>query len=159
MDFSDWLLALHLIAAAFLVAAIVLFSVLIVASWKTDVPSSIARMMGVAKAGNVIIGIGSIGVIVLGVWLAIDNDAYKVWDGWVLAAIILWAISMETGRRSGKLYTAAGDRAQQLVSTGSDAPNSELGGMMRSSTALGFHVATAALIFLILLDMIWKPGA
>jgi uncharacterized membrane protein len=159
MDFTDWLLALHLLAAACLVAALVIFSVLIVASWKTDVPNSIARMMSVAKAGTVIIGIGSIGVIVLGVWLAIDLDRYKVWDGWVLAAIVLWAISVETGRRSGKLYTAAGGRAQELVSAGNDAPNSELGAMMRSSAALGFHIATAALVFLILLDMIWKPGA
>ena len=40
MELTDWLLALHLISAALLVAALVLFSSLIISGWKTaDVPS------------------------------------------------------------------------------------------------------------------------
>jgi hypothetical protein len=159
MDFTDWLLALHLLAAAALVAALVLFSVLIVSSWGLNVPSGVARMMGVSKAGSAIVGIGSLGTIVFGVWLAIDIDAYKVWDGWVIAAIVLWAISVETGRRSGLSFTEAGKRAQALVASGNDAPNAELGALMSSSRALWLHVATCAVVVLILLDMIFKPGA
>jgi hypothetical protein len=159
MSLSDWLLALHLLAAAALVSALVLFSVLIASSWGLDEPRGVARMMGVAFAGSAVVGIGSLGVIFFGVWLAIDLDAYKLWDGWVLAAIVLWAISVETGRRSGTAFTEAGRRARSLVAAGNDAPNAELGAMMRSSRALGFHVATCVGVLLILLDMIFKPGA
>src|SRR5581483_3011206 len=35
--------------------------------------------------------IGGLGTIVFGVWLAIVDDAYHVWDGWIVAAIVLWA--------------------------------------------------------------------
>jgi hypothetical protein len=38
VDFSDWLLALHLLAAFGLVAALVLFSALMVAGWGVDRP-------------------------------------------------------------------------------------------------------------------------
>jgi hypothetical protein len=159
MEFTDWLLALHLLSAAFLVSALVVFTVLIVAGWKTDVPSAQARMMGVAKGGTVAVTIGSLGAIIFGVWLAIDIDGYKVWDGWVLAAIIMWAIAVETGRRGGEHYNALGKRAQELVAAGNDAPDAELGAMARSSKGVGLHAVTFVLVLLILVDMIWKPGA
>jgi hypothetical protein len=41
---------------------------------------------------------------VFGVSLAIEVDRYRVWDGWVIAAIVLWAIGTETGRRSTDAY-------------------------------------------------------
>ena len=118
MELADWLLALHLIAASLLSGALVLFTVLIVAGWKVDTPSGNARMMGVAKGGTVAVTLGSLGAIIFGVWLAIDIDGYKIWDGWVLAAIILWAIAVETGRRGGEHYNALGKRAQELVAAG-----------------------------------------
>ena len=72
-------------------------------------------MNRVAGGATCWIGIGSIGVLVLGVWLAIDADAYQVWDGWVIAALVLWAIAVETGRRSGVIYTRRRQRAGELV--------------------------------------------
>ena len=60
-----------------------------------------------------IVAVGSLGTIVFGVWLAISLDAYQVWDGWVLAAIVLWAIAVEVGRRGGTGYGAAGKRGRQ----------------------------------------------
>jgi hypothetical protein len=159
MDFNDWLLALHLLAAACLVAAIVLFNVLIVASWKLDVPSAIDRTMGPARWGNVLVTIGSLGVLLLGIWLAFATDSYAIWDPWILGAIILWAIFAGTGLRSGKLYTAAGERAHELAVAGNDAPNPELNAMLRSSTALWLNIASNVAVLLLLIDMIWKPGA
>ena len=38
-----------------------------------------------------------VGTILFGIWLAISLDAYQVWDGWVIAAIVLWAIGSGTG--------------------------------------------------------------
>ncbi len=159
MEFYDWLLALHLLAAGLLVSAYVLFWVLIAASWGSSVPSEVSRMNRVAKWGNVLIGIGSIGVLVLGVWLAIDADAYQVWDGWVITALVLWAIGLETGRRSGVIYTAAGKRADELVAGGNDAPDAQLGALIGSRTALWLQLASSAAVVLLLIVMIWKPGA
>jgi hypothetical protein len=34
-----------------------------------------------------------------GIWLAISLDAYHPWDGWIIAAIVLWAVAGGTGAR------------------------------------------------------------
>ena len=159
MSFYEWLLALHVLAAFSLVAALVLYSVVIASGWNLALPSEVSRLFRLARAGDVAIAVGSIGTLVLGVWLAIDSDAYQVWDGWVIAAIVLWALAMETGRRTGTVYNAARDRARALVGEGRDTPDPELGRLVRSSTGLAFHTATVVLILALLVVMIYKPGA
>ncbi len=94
-----------------------------------------------------------------GVWLAISLDAYQVWDGWVLVAIVLWAITTETGRRSGLAYQRAGDRAHELVAAGETGPSAELAALNRTSTGLLLHAVSTLAFLLVLIDMIWKPGA
>ena len=159
MEFYDWLLALHVLAAFSLVAALVLYSAVIAAGWKLTLPSDVARMFRISRVGDVAIVVGSIGTIILGIWLAIDSDDYQVWDGWVIAALVLWALAMETGRRTGEVYNGARDRARALVAEGRDAPDTELGALVRSSKGLAFHSATVVLVVALLVVMIYKPGA
>jgi uncharacterized membrane protein len=155
---NSWILAFHLLSAAALVGAMTLFSILIVANWRADRPATIASYMRVAMIGNVLVGVGTVGTIVFGVWLAISVDGYAVWDGWVLAALVLWAIATELGRRAGTAYTEAGNRAAELAKAGNE-PSPELARSFGPTPALRFHVASTVLILLILIDMIWKPGA
>jgi uncharacterized membrane protein len=155
----DWLLFLHVLAAFILVSALVLFTFLIAFLWRSDVPSDIARVSGISRLGTAFVGIGSVGVLVLGVILAFEADSYAIWDGWIVAALVLWAIMGELGRRTGLAYDAAGARARELVKEGRDAPNPDLGAMFRSSRGLGFHLATVAAATVLLLDMVFKPGA
>jgi hypothetical protein len=159
VSLHDWLLFLHVFAAFALVAAEVLYTFLIVWLWRTDLPSDIARVSGISKLGMVLIIVGSLGTILLGVILAFEADSYAIWDGWIIAAIVLWALLMEVGRRAGASYDETGKRARTLVAEGRDQPNVELGHMFRSAKALWLHSAAAALVVLILLDMILKPGA
>lgn len=159
MEFYDWLLALHVLAAFSLVAALVLYSTVIALSWKLAVPSDVVRMFRITRIGDAAIIVGSIGTLVLGIWLAIDSDDYQVWDGWVIAALVLWAVSMATGGRTGNVYNAARDRARALVAEGRDTPDSELSAMVRSSTGLALHTVTVVLIVALLVVMIYKPGA
>jgi uncharacterized membrane protein len=158
MDLNDWILAFHLISAVALIAAVTMFSVMIVALWRTDDPAAVTSFMRVGLAGNVLVTIGSLGTIIFGVWLAISLDAYQVWDGWVIAAIVLWAIAMALGRQTGEGYRATAEMAAQLVSSGS--PRSpELAAAMGTSRAFWTHWLSVIVIVLILVDMIWKPGA
>ena len=159
MSRYDWLLFLHVLAAFSLVAAQVLVTFLIVGGWRLELPSDIARMFRLSRAGDVLFGIGAIGTIVLGIWLAIDLDEYQVWDGWVIAALVLWAVAMGIGGRTAKHYYGARDRAKALVAEGRDVPNPELAATLRSPTGLVLHLATVVLVVLLLVDMIYKPGA
>jgi uncharacterized membrane protein len=96
----DVLLFLHVIGAFALMGALTLFSIVIVATWRAQRPSDIVEFAGITRVGGLLVTVGSLMTVVFGVWLAIDLDQYNLWDGWVLAAIVLWAIGSETGRRS-----------------------------------------------------------
>ena len=159
MSLHDWLLFLHVLSAFILVSPLVLFTFLIAYLWRSDVPSDIARVSDLSRFGSVLVGIGSMGVLILGIVLAFEADSYAIWDPWIVAALILWAVMGELGRRTGLAYDAAGAKARELVAAGHDAPNPELGAMFRSSRGLTFHIATVAVVLLLLLDMIFKPGA
>jgi uncharacterized membrane protein len=158
MELNDWILALHLLSAVALVASLTVFSVMIVALWRTEDPAAVTSFMRLGLVGNVLVTIGLLGTIVFGVWLAISLDAYELWDGWVIAAIILWAVVGALGKQTGDGYRRTAEMAAQLVSSGS--PRSpELAAAMGASRAFWFHVATVVVVLVILIDMIWKPGA
>jgi uncharacterized membrane protein len=157
VDLYDWLLALHVLSAFSLVGALVLFSIVIAFGWTRDRPAEVLRLFRASRVGDALFAVGSIGTIVFGIWLAIDE--YSILDGWVIAALVLWAILMETGRREGALFNRSRDRARDLGATDAETASGELRELQRSRPALLFHVASCVLAVLLVLDMIWKPGA
>jgi uncharacterized membrane protein len=154
----EWLLFLHVLSAFAVVAAVVLFSVVIAAGRQTDVPSEVERLFRVARVGDVLVGVGSVGVLIFGIWLAIDVDAYQLWDGWIIAAFVLWLALGAVGSRASKIYNVARDRARRLARDG-DAPSAELQALVRSSAGLRLQIASLVLVLAFLADMIFKPGA
>jgi uncharacterized membrane protein len=159
VSFDDWLLALHVLSAFAFVAGIILFWVLIVAVRGTDTPEGTIRMAPVAKVGNAAVGIGMGGTIVLGIWLALSVGGYDLWDGWIIAAIVLWLLGAELGRRTGAAYMQGPRKAAELETAGQTGPNAELLALNRTSTGLVMHFLSSVVVLLILIDMIWKPGA
>jgi hypothetical protein len=156
---NDWLLALHLLAAFAMVAAIVVFWVIVVVARGSDLPETTVNAARLLPVGSLLIAVGSVGTIVFGVWLAIALDGVKVWDGWVIAAIVLWAIGSETGRRAGDEYDQAVDHANELVSAGQTGPDARLRELARTPRGLTLHAVATLATLLILVDMVWKPGA
>jgi len=159
LSFDDWMLALHVLSAFAYVAGIVLFWVLVVAVRKTDTPEGTIRMGPMVQVGNVAVGIGAGGTILLGIWLAFRLDSYAIWDGWIIAAIVLWAIAGAIGGRTGKEYTAGMDKAKELQAAGQTGPSAELLAINRTQRGVILHAAASVAILLLLIDMIWKPGA
>jgi len=113
----------------------------------------------VAKVGNAAVGIGAGGTIVLGIWLAFSIGGYDIWDGWIIAALVLWFISAEVGRRTGAAYLQGMNKAKELRTAGETGPSTELLALNRTREGLVLHVLASAVVLLILVDMIWKPGA
>jgi uncharacterized membrane protein len=155
----DWLLFLHVLSAFAVVGAVVLFTIVIAASWNRELPSDVVRLFQVSRVGDVLIGVGSVGVLVFGIWLAIDVDGYELWDGWIIAAFVLWVVMGAFAGRTGKVINGVRDRARALAAEGGDAPNAELRSLVRDPRGLWLHAATAAAVLLLLIDMIFKPGA
>jgi uncharacterized membrane protein len=159
VSFDDWVLALHVLSAFAYVAGMILFWVLIVAVWRTDTPEGTMRLEPAVKVGNAAVGIGAGGTIILGIWLAFSVGGYEIWDGWIIAAIVLWLIAAELGRRTGAAYLQGFNRAQELQAAGQTGPSTELLALNRTSNGLLFHALASVAVLLILIVMIWKPGA
>jgi hypothetical protein len=159
VSFNDWLLALHVLSAFAYVAGVVLFWILIVAVRKIDTPEETIRMGPIVNVGNAAVGIGAGGTIVLGIWLAFALDGYAIWDGWIIAALILWAIAGAVGQRTGAAYMQGMTKAKELEAAGQRGANAELLALNRTSNGVLMHAVASLVILLLLLDMIFKPGA
>src|SRR5581483_826855 len=69
--------------------------------------------------------------------------------------IVLWAILGAVGQRTGAYYTAV----QELADKQGDASEQEVMTRLRAPTGAVLHLATLAVFVLLVLDMIFKPGA
>ena len=113
----EFVLFLHVLAAFMLGATVVLSGAVVLGA---AVPERTVRL------SNLLWDVGGIGTLIFGVWLALDE--YSLLDGWILAALVLWAIATELGRRA----------------------RTEL---------KPWHWLRALVVVLLLIDMVWKPGA
>jgi hypothetical protein len=159
MTFDSWLLALHLLSAAALVCAVTMFWVATLALRNASQPSQVLALVPLMRVGSIVVIVGSLGTIVFGLWLAITLDTYHPWDGWIIAAIVLWAIGSETGRRSDPEYAKAFTKAKELESAGETGVNVELRALCRPRRGILLHSIASLAVLLVLVDMIWKPGA
>jgi hypothetical protein len=159
MTLDDWLLAGHVLSAFALGAGIVLFWVLIAVVRRADTPDATIRLGPLSSLAEGAIGVGAIGTIVLGVSLAFSIGAYEIWDGWIVAAIVLWLATMGFGQRASAAYGPGVRKALELREAGQAGPSAELLSLNRTASGVALHALVTLMVLLILLDMIWKPGA
>lgn len=158
MSLNDWILSFHLLSAFAYVAGMVLFWVLIVHVRRADTPGATVEMEPVVKVGTIATGAGAGGTILFGVWLAFSKDSYAIWNFWIIAAIVLWAIAGGLGQRTGSEYMKGMNKAQALQRAGQTGSNSELLALNQTQNGLILHAAASLALVLIVIDMIWKPG-
>jgi uncharacterized membrane protein len=158
LSLNDWILALHLLSAVALVAAEVMFTVMIAGLWRSDSPTKVASTIPLARLGVLFVMIGITGTVIFGVWLAISREEYQLWDGWIIAALVLWALGGFLGQKSGEAYQAGGELGAKLAAEGTTS-SPELAETFGASRAFWLHTATLVVVVLIIVDMIWKPGA
>jgi uncharacterized membrane protein len=159
VSFDDWVLALHVLAAFSLVAGMILFWVLIIVVRRIDTPAETLRLGPLAKVGNATVGVGMGGTILFGVWLAFSVGGYDIWDGWILAALVLWVVGAALGQRTGAAFMQGPVKAQELESAGQSGSNAELLALNRTQTGVLMHTLTSLVVLAIIILMIWKPGA
>ncbi len=158
MGLSDWLLALHLLSAFALVAALVLFTAVMVANWGDDRPRRASAYFRLAAIGGPLVGAGAGLALLFGIALAIDLDAYQPWDAWILLSIVLWAIGGATGSRVGAHYTGVQELVGRLAAE-DDEPSAELAGKLSDRGIRTMHAITLVAFAGVLVLMIFKPGA
>ena len=132
------LLFLHVLAAFTVVTGVGLQVAIGLALRK---PAYAPVALRLAHAARAFSAIGGTAVILFGIWLAIHDSQYSLTDGWILAAIVLWAIAAGVGERLSAMYERLGH------------------GDGAAPPPLAMHAALVATVLALLLDMIYKPGA
>jgi hypothetical protein len=155
VGFYDWMLALHLLAAFAVAAALVLFSVLVVAGRRAATLEQTRLLFRLAPVGNPLIGVGMGLTLLLGIVLAIDSDDYQLWDIWVILALVLWALMAWIGQRTDAYYSVV----QELAQSGDAGAEAEVLARLRAPTGARWQAASIVVFVLIVLDMIFKPWA
>jgi uncharacterized membrane protein len=139
VELYDWLLFFHVLSAVVVVAALTVLWALVLATKPQAAMIGGDAPMRLGAVAGPLVGVGMTGTLIFGIWLALNVDRYEVWDGWILGALVLWAVGGWAGGRSGKLFQEdpVGNR----------------------EAAIRFQAINSAAIILILILMIWKPGA
>ena len=154
MSFYDWMFALHLIAAFAVASSLVLFSVLVFTGRRMTTLEQTRTLFRVAPVGTILISAGLAVVVALGVYLALASSRYEIWNLWVIVAIVLAIAFGGIGQRSGAYYTDV-----QKLADGADADGGEVLARLQAPTGMRLHLATVVIFLLIVLDMVFKPGA
>jgi hypothetical protein len=130
----DTLLFLHVLAAFLLAIGVVIYSSFVLGS-PVNGPTR--------TVGEALWGIGGLGTIVLGIWLALYLDGYELWDGWIIAAIVLWLAATGTGQPVSVAFRPRGDDSAIAV----------------DQRVVLMHWLRVILVVALLVVMVWKPGA
>jgi Predicted integral membrane protein (DUF2269) len=139
VNLYDWLLFLHVLSAFLAVGALTALWALVLGTRTGTQALAPEFAMRFGRSGGILVGVGMIGAIVFGIWLAIDVDGYELWDPWILASLVLWAFSGWAGGEAGKAFTA-----------------DPVG---RRAAGIRFQALNTVGVLVILVLMIWKPGA
>jgi hypothetical protein len=146
------MLALHVLAAFAAASALVLFSVLVFSGRRMTSLEETRLLFRVGAIGGPLVGAGMGLALVFGIILALKSSEFEIWNGWIIAGFVLWALAGAAGGRTGTYYTSV----QKLADQGNEA---EVLARLRAPTGALLHFATLALFVLLLLDMVFKPGA
>jgi hypothetical protein len=132
----DWLLFLHVAAAFVLVSAVVMLGVVVLGA-RAD-RAAAGALLGLSPLALLLWDIGGLTVLAFGVWLALNVDAYALWDPWIIAALVLWLVS-----------AAAGGNLRRALADAAGAP----------PRAVPLYAVMAVATAVLLVVMIYKPGA
>jgi uncharacterized membrane protein len=138
MDLYDWLLFLHVLGAFLAVGALTALWALILGTRGTAPLFDQQSAMTYGRTAGILVGVGMMGTLIFGIWLAIYLDAYHPWDGWIIASLVLWAIGGWAGGQAGRAFES---------------------GPAGREAGIRFQTINSVAVLIILVLMIWKPGA
>jgi hypothetical protein len=144
---SDTLLFLHVLSAFMLGTAVVMLTASVLGA---DIGSAAETV------ANRLWDISGAGTIGFGLWIVFREDIYDVTDGWILGALVLWAIA---GALATLIRRSLAAEAAPAAGGAPDAGGGGGGAAAWPAQAVRLHWVHAAITVGFLVLMIWKPGA
>ena len=119
-------------------------------------PGEIALLLGVARVGVALVGVGSLLLAGFGLWL-VELDGYSLSTGWVAAALALFALAVVLGAAGGERPRQARLLAEELARE-RDQPSEELRRLLADRRALALNGSALVASLAVLVLMVFRPG-
>jgi len=147
----------HLLGAFLFVSGTAVAGVAFEVGRRREIPAEIAVLLGLARIGALLVGVGMLLVVGFGLWL-VHLGGWGYGAGWVDTAIGLFVVAMVLGAMGGQAPKRARKLATRLA--GERQPlDGELRRLLDDRLALVANYASALLMLAIIVLMVWKPGA
>lgn len=130
----DALLFFHVLAAFFLAAGAVIYTAFALGGPVNRPTRTVAEILW---------GVGGLGVLAFGIWLALNRPQYDLLDGWIIAALVLWVLANGAGARVSRDLKPTPDGSAIAI----------------DRRVVFAHWMRVLWVVLLLVDMVWKPGA
>jgi len=153
----DWALFFHLLGALVLVAGVTVAGVAFEAARRRERPDEIAILLGLTRAGVLLVAIGAVTVLAFGLWLVGLEDDIDFGTAWLSAALALFVLVLVVGALGGRRPKRARLLAERLARDG-EPSTPELRALLDDRLALALNYLAAVLLVAILVLMVFKPG-
>jgi uncharacterized membrane protein len=145
----------HILGALLFVAGIVVAGVVFEAARRREQPAEIALLLGLARSGVLLVGLGATLVLAFGLWL-VHIEGLSYGTGWVSAAIALYVLALVLGGLGGRRPKQARRLAERLSADGS-AATPQLRALLDDRVADAANYLSALAVIAILVLMVFKP--
>jgi uncharacterized membrane protein len=147
----------HLLGAFLFVSGTTVAGVAYEAGRRRSSTAEIALLLGLARIGAALVGAGMLAVLAFGLWL-VHLGGWGYGAAWVDAAIGLFVAAAVLGGYGGQAPKRARQLASRLAGDGQPVTD-DLRRLLADRTALFMNYASVVLVVVVLVLMVWKPGA
>ena len=149
------MLFLHLLAALIFVGGIFVAAAAHRAARRRSRASEVALLLGVARTGAAVVGIGGILVLVFGL-LLVDLRGHSFDEMWIAAALALYVFAMTAGALGGRRPRRARALASELAAE-DETVSLDLRRLLEDRATDTANLAAAVAVVAILALMVWQP--
>jgi uncharacterized membrane protein len=153
---TEWALFLHLVGAFLFVGGAIVAAVGFEAARRRSRPGEIALLLGLTRAGVVLVALGAVLVLACGLWL-VHLGPWSLSTGWVDASLVLFALAVVLGWVGGQRPKQARRLAVRLAREGRE-DDARLRALLDDRLAGTANYATALVVLAIIVLMVFKPG-
>jgi lysylphosphatidylglycerol synthetase-like protein (DUF2156 family) len=154
----DWALLFHFVGVVLLFSGMTVAAVAHEGARRRERPGEIAALLGLTRAGVVLVATGAVVVVATGLWLIeVSNGFYSLGDGWIAGALGLLVLSFLLGALGGQRPKRARVLAARIGRQSDESPL-ELRALLDDRFSDGLNYAAGLCIVAALVIMVWKPG-
>jgi uncharacterized membrane protein len=148
-------LLVHIFGVLFFFGGALVAGVVFEVARTRERPSEVALLLGVARIGAMLVGVGVLLVLGGGLWLA--EQLHQFEETWLLASLALFVLAVLLGALGGQQPKRARKLAAYLAHEGNEL-TPELRRLLDDPLSRVANYTSSLLVLVVLVLMIWQPG-